>query len=78
MTVRAKLKLTAITEKSWGNGIVQKTLRFDAIYDPSVPEDQRFQKATPSAFAEFVIDNQAALSQFKIGEDYYVDFRSAS
>lgn len=72
MTVRAKLTLTAVTEMLYG-----KRLRFDAQYDSSIPEDQRFQKATPSAHAEFQIDNPAALEQFKLGAAYYVDFTAA-
>lgn len=73
MAVRAKLKLTEVTETAWGS----KKLRFDAQYAPDVPEDQRFQKATPSAHAEFCIDNPAALEQFKLGDVYYVDFSPA-
>jgi hypothetical protein len=69
MTVRAKLTLTAVIETMYG-----KSVRFSAQYDSSIPEDQRFQKATPSASAEFQIDNPAALEQFKLGDAYYVDF----
>ena len=69
MTVRAKLVLSAVTERTYG-----KTLRFDAQYDNTIPEDQRFQKATPSGFCELSIDNPAALEQFKLGDAYYVDF----
>jgi hypothetical protein len=72
MTVRAKLVLTEVGEMLHG-----KRLHFSAQYDTSIPEDQRFQKATPSASAEFQIDNPAALAQFKLGEAYYVDFTPA-
>lgn len=71
MSVRAKMKLTAITEHANWQG---KRLRFESQYDMSIPEDQRFQKATPSANAEFTIDNPPALEQFKLGDDYYLDF----
>lgn len=75
MTVRAKLRLTEIRESKWSfQGPSQKTLRFTSQYDSSIPEDQRFQQATPSAYAEFCIDNPAALAQFELGKDYYVDF----
>ena len=73
MTVRAKLKLVEITEQAWGG----KRVKFAAQYDPSIPEDQRFQKATPSASAEFQIDNPGALEQLKLGDNYYVDFNPA-
>lgn len=75
MSVRAKMVLTSITEHNWGPGA--KTLKFSTQYDASIPEDQRFQKATPSGSAEFQIDNPAALQQFTLGKSYYVDFTEA-
>ncbi len=74
MTVRAKLYLAAVTEHSWGG----KTLLFETRYDDSIPEDQRFQKATPSGKVELNIDNPSALGQFEIGQHYYVDFNPVS
>lgn len=71
--VRAKLRLTSIKQQEWGG----QELEFTAQYSPEVPEDQRFQKATPSASAKFQIDNPAAFEQFKIGDCYYVDFSPA-
>jgi len=73
--VRAKLILTSIVSHSWSKE--SKTLKFSAQYDPSIPEDQRFQKATPNASAEFQIDNPTALEQFELGKSYYVDFSPA-
>lgn len=75
MSVRAKLQLTEITEHSWNPSA--RTLKFEARYDTSTPEDLRFSKATPSAALEMQVDNPAALEQFKLGEDYYVDFTPA-
>lgn len=75
MSVRAKIRLQSITEHAWNPNA--KTLKFDAQYDTSIPEDQRFFKATPSASFEMQVDNPAALEQFKIGEYYYVDFTPA-
>lgn len=74
MSVRAKMVLTEVTDLQWGG----KRLRFTAQYDTTIPEDQRFQKATPSASAEFHIDNPAALEQFRLGEAYYLDFVPAA
>jgi hypothetical protein len=71
--VRAKMVLTSVTERSWGG----KELEFSSQYDTSIPEDQRFQKATPSATARFQIDNPAALAQFTLGKAYYLDFTEA-
>lgn len=70
MAVRAKLVLQEVHDLQWGG----KRLKFGAQYDDSIPEDRRFQKATPTASAEFLIDNPAALEQFILGEAYYVDF----
>lgn len=69
--VRSKMVLTSITEHDGWPG---KTLKFQARYDETIPEDQRFQTATPSASAEYTIDNPAALEQMKLGQAYYVDF----
>lgn len=77
MQVRAKLRLSHITERNWGGSEPQRTLRFDCQYDQSIPEDQRFAKATPSGFIELQVDNPAALVQFKVGQTYYVDFTPA-
>lgn len=74
MTVRARLRLTSVTDTNWGGSLTQKKLRFDAIYDTATPEGQRFQKATPSGHCELQIDNPQAIAQFEIGKDYYVDF----
>ncbi len=73
MTVRAKFTVTAITERSWGG----KEIEFSCQYDQSIPEDQRFQKATPSGSIRMQIDNPAALEQFKLGKAYYADFTPA-
>lgn len=75
MPVTAKLKLTTITTQHWNPS--QKILKFSAQYDMSIPEDQRFQAATPNATAEFYIDNPAAIEQFTLGGDYYVTFTPA-
>ncbi len=73
MSVRAKLYLASETKHSWGG----KTLKFESRYDDTIPEDRRFQRATPSASAEFLIDNPAALAKFELGKSYYVDFTPA-
>jgi hypothetical protein len=73
--VRAKMKLTSISETSYGAPEPERKLRFDCVYDSAKnPEDVGFTKATPTGSAEFRIDNPDALAQFKVGEYYYVDF----
>lgn len=66
------MRLASIVSHAWSP--VTKTLKFQSCYDNSIPEDLRFQKATPSASAEYNIDNPDALAQFELGKDYYVDF----
>ena len=67
--VRAKMKLEGVFAQSWGGA---KAI-FRCQYDPSSPEDQRFQKATPTGMAEFQIDNPTAVGMLIIGKDYYFD-----
>jgi hypothetical protein len=76
MTVRAKLKLSEIqqTHFPWSK---QTVLKFLAEYDPTIPEDQRFQATTPTGSASFQIDNPDALAQFTPGASYYIDFTPA-
>ena len=70
MTVRAKLQLAEITNRIGD----QKTVTFEAHYDDTIREDQRFQRYTPCAKISMTIDNATALEQFKLGEHYYLDF----
>ena len=71
MTVRAKFQLQEITSNFWNP--TSKTLIFRAAYDMTIPEDQRFNKATPSATVTMQVDNPAALEQFELGKYYYFD-----
>lgn len=71
MGVRAKFKVTEIKQASWqGEG---RTVTLSAQYDPTIPEDQRYAKATPSGHLEMQIDNPAALEQLPLGKDFYLD-----
>jgi hypothetical protein len=73
MSVRAKLVLVSVKDY-WDRA---KTLRFEALYDSTIPKDRRFQEGLPKAHAKFQIDNPEALKQFEIGGHYYVDFTPA-
>lgn len=66
--VRAKVTCDAID----GNAVTFRT-----IYEPEAERDSenaRFTKATPWGEIKMGIDNPAALSQFAVGKQYYVDF----
>lgn len=73
MAVRAKFQLQSIAKQHWGG----TQLVFYPNYDTSIPEDQRFAKASPSGRFEITVDNPAALEQFELGAHYYVDFTPA-
>jgi hypothetical protein len=70
MTVRCKFTLTEISNHYWGKG---QTFVFQAVYDPSIPEDQRFASASPNGRFEILVDNPAVQSQWKLGQAYYFD-----
>lgn len=69
MVVRCKFQLAEIHEYAYGG----KDLIFRPQYDTSIPEDVRFQKASPSGEFKIRCDNPAALAQFEIGKYYYFD-----
>ena len=71
--MRAKLELVCFDVQEFANGKTVKA-RFAARYDTSIPEDQRFQKATPWGECVLQIDNPAVLEQLKPGTSFYIDF----
>lgn len=66
--MRAKFQLIEIANTLWG----ARRLKYAAMYDTTIPEDQRFQKATPSATIEMLLDNPEV--EVALGDYYYVDF----
>lgn len=73
--VRAKFTLQEVRQSSYNP--TARTLIFRPQYDESIPEDQRFSKATPNGNFEMTVDNPAALAQLELGKRYYVDFTPA-
>jgi hypothetical protein len=71
--VRAKLRLQGLVPQTWGGFQVL----FQCEYDNTIPEDQKFCKATPSGSANFTIDNPDAIKQLTIGKSYYFDISEA-
>ena len=69
--VRAKFRVTKVAQTAWGNGV---ELTLSAEYDTSIPEDQRFAKATPSGTMTMYIDNPPASDYLKLGGYFYLDF----
>lgn len=70
-TIRSKFQLVEIRQHSWSTEF--RTLVFEARYDSSVPEDQRFCTATPTGRFEMLVDNPTALAHFTLGRYYYFD-----
>jgi hypothetical protein len=74
MSIRAKMCLEAVIPNTWGGFQAM----FNCIYDDKIEEDRRFQKATPTGNALFVIDNPGAYGQLVIGKYYYFDISEAN
>jgi hypothetical protein len=76
MNVRAKMMVTEVARNNWGG----RKVTLMPQYDQSIPEDQRFQKATPSGHIEMQIDNPPVAEFFEanLGKAFYVDFTPAS
>jgi hypothetical protein len=67
------MRLNAVVGQSWG-GV--KAV-FNCEYDNTIEDDRRFQAATPTGMAEFVIDNPAVIPLLVIGKSYYFDMTPA-
>lgn len=74
MTVRAKFRCSSVKLRKNTPSPDESTVRdfeFDAIYDESLPEDQRYAKYTPSGKLTVVVDNPAI--DWQPGHYYYLD-----
>lgn len=70
--VRAKFEVTAITKFSGYGDSCEITL--EPRYDQSIPEDQQFNKATPTGKLTMWVNNPAAIEELKLGRKFYLDF----
>ena len=70
-------KIHTVTAKFQVASIDGNTIKFNTQYDDTIPEDQRFQKATPWGSIEMQIDNPRALELFEVGKNYYATFTKA-
>lgn len=71
MAVRAKVRCTSLENSE---------VEFETVYeepDGRDTENQRFTQATPWGHIKLGINNQAAIEQFEVGREYYVDFSPA-
>ena len=71
--VRGKFTVSEITTYQYGS----KKITLQALYDPNLPEDQKYAKATPSGTITMQVDNPPAADYLEIGKAFYVDFTRA-
>lgn len=80
--VRAKFTVTQVRQHYYNNGKEAVKAGTEIVltpqYDTSIPEDQRFAKATPSGELRMMIDNPSAVEYLKAGEAFYVDFTAVN
>jgi hypothetical protein len=70
--VRAKFVVDSIAKtRQGGHHITMSPVCSDT------PENKTFWKWTPSGRIEFQCINEAAVNQFEVGKEYYVDFTEA-
>jgi hypothetical protein len=76
MSVRAKFRLQEHREYSSDGKYFGHTFIFRPMYDPSIPEDQRFAEASPSGELTINVDNPAVVEMWKnnLGYQFYLDF----
>jgi hypothetical protein len=75
MTVRGKFVVQKVAKLNWSDTAVEITL--GAQYDTSIPEDQKFSKATPSGSLTMLVDNPSASAALELGKAYYIDISPA-
>ncbi len=69
MTLRCKFQLIERTEMHGG----AVRLKYQARYDETIPEDQRFAKATPNGQLEMTVSADNAAATLKVGDSFYID-----
>lgn len=74
VSVRCKFRATSETRSAYGPDGA-RTYKFQAVYDPDLPEDQRFAAATPTGTLEILVDNPGV--EFLLGKQYYLDLTLA-
>lgn len=72
-TVRAKMKVTEITQREFG-----KSIKLTPVYssDPE-SENGKFYKQTPGGSLDLSTVNDEAAKQFEVGKEYYIDITKA-
>jgi len=72
-TAVCKFACTGITD----HGHSTRTVKLETRYDDTLPDDQRFSRATPYGAMEFGLQNPALEGFFAPGATYYIEIRKA-
>lgn len=76
-TVRAKFTCNSITRRAgWKAGEVVCDIKLTPVVSGS-EENKSFYAATPCGEINLGTTNDAAVAQFELGKEYYVDFSAA-
>ncbi len=75
MSVRAKFKVTEITEHAFGSQLM-KTIKLAPVYKSDDPEGEnsKFWAASPNGEIRLGTINMQAAAQFEINAEFYIDF----
>lgn len=81
MKVKAKFMLTGHNHTGHGSGAEWHghEFTFTPQDDPNIPEDQRFNKATPTGIMTIRVDNPAVVEFWRgqVGKQFNLDFTPA-
>lgn len=56
-------------------GIPIREITLQAVYDNGNKENQSFSEFTPNGQITFTLNNPNCADEFKVGEEYYVEFK---
>ncbi len=75
MSVRAKFKVSEITEHAYGQQLM-KTIKLVPVFKSDDPdsENSRFWAASPNGEIRLGTINMDAAAQFEINAEFYIDF----
>ena len=66
----AKMKVKSLSDEGFGEKVT-----FVCEYDDSIPEDKRFNAATPSGDCTLIINNKDLRNKLKLGDAFYLTFK---
>lgn len=72
MAVRGKFRVHEITQVEWNRDA--RKIHLNAVCNDGTEENEKFHRFTPTGAITMTVDNPAAVSQFELGKEYYVDF----